>query len=113
MFYPSQVKNIKQTDKVLEIGPGASPHPRSDIFLELKLDNEQDYVRQFGQDKKLVTDKEIVFYDGGRMPFSDKQFDYVICSHVLEHVPDVEGFLSEIFRIGKKGYLEYPLITYD
>lgn len=113
MFYPKLITNILPTDKVLEIGPGASPHPRSDIFLELKMDSEEAYVRQFGQNKKLQTDKEVVFYDGIKFPFADKQFDYVICSHVLEHVPDVEGFLSEIFRVGKKGYLEYPLITYD
>ena len=113
MFYPERIKNISPADKVLEIGPGAGPHPRADVFLELKLESEEEYKKQFGQDKKLQTDKEVVFYDGKTFPFADKQFDYVICSHVLEHVPDVEGFLSEIFRVGKKGYLEYPLITYE
>jgi SAM-dependent methyltransferase len=113
MFFPQLIKNIQTGDKVLEIGPGAGPHPRSDVFLELKLDSEEEYVKQFGQDKKLQTEKEIVFYDGTKFPFTDKQFDYVICSHVLEHVPDVEYFLSEVFRVSRKGYFEYPLITYE
>jgi hypothetical protein len=37
----------------------------------------------------------------------------VICSHVLEHVENVELFLSEVFRVADKGYFEYPLIYYD
>lgn len=113
MFFPEKIISIGKNDRVLEIGPGADPHPRSDIFLELKMDNEVDYEQQFGHERKLVTDKRIVFYDGGAFPFADKEFDYVICSHVLEHVPDVKGFLSELFRVAKGGYIEYPLITYE
>jgi SAM-dependent methyltransferase len=33
------------------------------------------------------------------MPFADNQFDIVICSHVLEHVPDDKKAFAEIFRI--------------
>jgi ubiquinone/menaquinone biosynthesis C-methylase UbiE len=113
MFYHNRLKNIAAGDKVLEIGPGISPHPRSDVFLELKLENDEEYAKQFGQRGKLETDKKVVFYDGQKFPFADKEFDYIICSHVLEHVPDVDAFLSEIFRTGKKGYFEYPLITYE
>ena len=112
MFFPQRITKIGTNDNVLEIGPGADPHPRSDVLLELRLD-EKEYVRQFGQEKKLVTDKKVVFYDGNKFPFEDGAFDYVICSHVLEHVPDVERFLSEVFRVGKRGYFEYPLVTYE
>jgi SAM-dependent methyltransferase len=54
-----------------------------------------------------------VFYDGKKFPFEDKAFDYVICSHVLEHVPDPRLFLDEMFRVAHRGYLEYPLLAYD
>ncbi len=113
MFYPEKIIGIKPSDRVLEIGPGADPFWRSDLLLELKLPDEAEYAKQFGHERKLETSKPVVFYDGTRFPFADKEFDYVICSHVLEHVPDVAGFLSEIFRVGKMGYLEYPLITYE
>jgi SAM-dependent methyltransferase len=33
------------------------------------------------------------------MPFADNSFDIVICSHVLEHVPDDAKAFAEIFRI--------------
>jgi len=38
-----------------------------------------------------------------QMPFSDNEFDVVICNHVLEHVPDDRTALREIFRILKPG----------
>lgn len=113
MFFPQNITKIAVNDRVLEIGPGADPHPRSDVFLELQMDDEKAYERQFGHDRKLQTTKPVVFYDGVHFPFADQEFDYVICSHVLEHVPDVPGFMAEVFRVAKRGYFEYPLITYE
>lgn len=113
MFFPERIKGIKDGDRVLEIGPGAHPYHRSDVLLEKKFDNEEEYVRQFGNNEKLSTDKELIFYSGDRFPFEDNSFDYVICSHVLEHVEDLEKFLSEVFRVASKGYFEYPMIYYD
>ncbi|HEV7229990.1 MAG TPA: methyltransferase domain-containing protein [Bacteroidia bacterium] len=113
MFFPDRIKNIQPGDKVLEIGPGASPHQRSDVLLELKYDAEEDRQAQFGHTGALQTDKKIVYYDGTVFPFDNQSFDYIICSHVLEHVPDPEAFLKEIFRVGKKGYFEYPMAYYD
>jgi len=56
----------------------------------------------------------VYFYDGAKFPFKDDEFDYVICSHVIEHVKHPEPFLAEVFRVGGgRGYLEYPLITYE
>jgi SAM-dependent methyltransferase len=37
------------------------------------------------------------------MPFSDDQFDVVICNHVLEHVKDDRKAMSEILRVLRKG----------
>lgn len=113
MFFPEKIKSIKPSDRVLEVGPGATPFFRSDVLLEKKFDTKEEYTSQFGTNDKLKTDKTIVYYDGNIFPFKDKEFDYIICSHVLEHVSDVSFFLSEIFRVSKKGYMEYPLIYYD
>ncbi len=113
MFFPEKVKSIQHGDLVLEIGPGGSPHPRSDVFLEMIYTDAASAEAQRGFAPELKTKKKIIYYDGGIFPFKDKEFDYVICSHVIEHVPDVQSFLKEMFRVAKKGYMEYPLIYYD
>jgi len=43
-----------------------------------------------------------------KLPFKDKEFDYVILSHVLEHVPNILEFIKEVERIAKAGYIELP-----
>jgi len=42
------------------------------------------------------------------LPFKDKAFDFVIASHVLEHTPDPEKFLTELQRVAHAGYIETP-----
>ena len=53
-------------------------------------------------------DKSFVKINEKKLPFKDKEFDFVIASHVAEHVEDVSFFLNELSRIGKKGYIEVP-----
>lgn len=113
MFYPNKIKSIRTNDRVLEIGPGDSPYYRSDVLLELSYENDEDRIKQFGHINTLASDKKVVFYDGNKFPFEDNAFDYIICSHVLEHIIDVDFFLREVYRVAKRGYFEYPLITYD
>ena len=116
MFFPEKITAIRPQDKVLEIGPGASPHHRSDAFLELDFDSSQDMLSQRGGVVKEADfrNRPIHYYDGGEFPFQDNQFNYVICSHVLEHVTDPGIFLNEVFRVGTgRGYIEYPLATYE
>jgi len=112
MFFPERIRSIQKGWRVLEIGPGNSPHPRSNVLLERTFDDDE-ARKQRGGTEKLMTSKSIVFYDGGRFPFEDNEFDYVICSHVIEHVVDVESFCSELFRVSSRGYLEYPTVNYE
>ena len=38
----------------------------------------------------------------------------MIASHVVEHTPDPEGFMAEVFRVcGGRGHLEFPLPTHE
>jgi hypothetical protein len=113
MFFPEKITKINKNDRVLEIGPGGTPFPRSDVFLELKYSDEGEFRQQRGNTDPLVTEKPLIFYDGNKFPIDDQEFDYVICSHVIEHVQDVNQFLSEMFRVASKGYIEYPTIFYE
>lgn len=116
MFYGGKIKSIKAGDRVLEIGPGASPYHRSDAFLEIRLETLEEQIMQRGE---VVAEpnyggRPVYFYDGKEFPFSEGEFDYVICSHVIEHVEDPELFMLEVFRVGRgRGYIEYPLIAYE
>ena len=113
MFYSDRIKNIGDGDRVLEIGPGGTPHPRANVFLEKTWNSDVEWNRQCGGVEPASQGGKTVFYDGGRFPFNDKEFDYVICSHVLEHVEDVPEFVSEINRVARKGYVEFPAIYYE
>ena len=52
--------------------------------------------------------KYTYFKPNKKLPFKNKEFDYVILSHVLEHVPEPFKLRKEIERIGKAGYIELP-----
>jgi len=48
-------------------------------------------------------------YDGRTIPYGDKSFDLVFATHVLEHVTDERGFLSELRRVSRRFvYVEVP-----
>ncbi|MBD1157984.1 class I SAM-dependent methyltransferase [Pelagibacterales bacterium SAG-MED17] len=53
-------------------------------------------------------DKSFIKITEKKLPFKDKEFDFVIASHVAEHVEDISYFLNELSRVGKKGYIEVP-----
>jgi len=46
-----------------------------------------------------------VVHDLGSIPypFSDSEFDQVVCRHVAEHVPDVMALVAELHRVTRAG----------
>ena len=94
--------NIRPDDFVLEIGSGHNPKARSDVLCDKFItDDEQ-------RGGAIVTDRPIVEADGQFLPFADGAFDYVICSHVLEHVEDPARLITELERVARRGYIETP-----
>lgn len=59
-------------------------------------------------DIKIFPHQHFVHADGEHLPFKNKEFDYVICNQVLEHVDNPQLFIQEICRVGKRGYIETP-----
>lgn len=94
--------NIRPNDFVLEIGSGHNPKTRSDVLCDKFIDDDEQ------RGGNLVVDRPMVEADGQYLPFAEKAFDYVICSHVLEHVEDPEMLISELMRVAHRGYIETP-----
>ena len=46
-------------------------------------------------------------------PFEDKEFDFVFCNHIAEHVTDPAAFCKELVRISKRGFIEVPMPFFD
>ena len=82
--------------KILDVGCGYNPNQYATTICDV-LDLKEKY-----------SDKQFVKLDGEKLPFDDKEFDFVVASHVLEHVIDPNNFLKEISRVAKQGYIEVP-----
>ncbi len=53
-----------------------------------------------------------VLADICNLPFKDNEFDFILCNHVLEHIPDDFKAMQEIYRVLKPGgtaILQIPL----
>jgi len=87
-------KNINWN--ILDIGCGYKAHKNATVIADIK-----DFSNLY-KNKKFVQIKE------KKLPFKDKEFDFVIASHVIEHVDDFEFFIQELERISSKGYIELP-----
>lgn len=99
---------LSKQARVLELGPGHNPWFRSNVLCERYL---TDNTERSG---KLARDgRPLIQGDACRLPFADKSFDFVFCSHVMEHMEDVTAFIAEIQRVGKAGYLETPNYIFE
>jgi|TARA_B100000929_G_scaffold274697_1_gene248049 ubiquinone/menaquinone biosynthesis C-methylase UbiE len=87
--------------KVLDIGCGYTAHSNASVICDV-----QD-LSNFYKDKNFIKLNE------KNLPFKDKEFDFVIASHVLEHVIDVDFFIKELERVSTKGYIELPTVLED
>ena len=86
---------------ILDIGCGYTAHKKANVICDVQ-DLSEFYK---GRDFVKLKDKTL--------PFKDKEFDFVITSHVIEHVEDVNFFIKELQRISTKGYIELPTILED
>ena len=92
----NKILEKNQSWKVLDIGCGYRAHKNATVIADA-----QDF-------SDLYKGKKFVQIQGKNLPFKDKEFDYVIASHVIEHVEDFQFLIKEIERISSKGYIELP-----
>ncbi len=87
--------------KILDIGCGFTAHKNANVVCDV-----QD-LSSFYQNKKFVKLNDKI------LPFKDKEFDFVIASHVMEHVKNIDFFIKELQRVSSQGYIELPTILDD
>lgn len=97
---------VNRNDLVLDIGGGDQPHWRADVIVDLYPGEEYSAQRFLGG--SAVTNRPVFAVDAAKTPFRDDAFDFVVCSHTLEHVADPAAVVAEMMRLAPRGYLEVP-----
>lgn len=103
-------------DVVLDLGCGEGRHVISayveaqvhSIGVDLSLDDlrtTQEKFRDFAEPDNDSKSFGLSSANALELPFADNTFDKVICSEVLEHIPDYRGALQEVERVLKPGGL--------
>lgn len=101
-------------DAILDLGCGEGRHCISAYLLKdvtsvgidmsLKdLGTTRERFADFESSHNEAKSLTLSVSDGQSLPFADETFDKVICSEVLEHIPDYGAVLSEIVRVLKPG----------
>ena len=95
---------------VLDVGCGRGRHTHAiaqrDGVLAVGIDLSFDDVKASRDAFFMIPESDgwgVANADALRLPFSDSVFDAVVCSEVLEHLPDYRAALAEIARVMKPG----------
>ncbi|MFM8861235.1 MAG: class I SAM-dependent methyltransferase [Acidimicrobiia bacterium] len=91
---------------VLDVGGGDQPHWRADVVVDLYPESSLASQRIVGGGARV--DRPLFMADVAALPFASGAFDYVVCSHTLEHVPDPAAAVAELCRVAPSGYIEVP-----
>lgn len=95
--------NIAEGDLVLDIGSGGWPFQRADHLADKYPDATTHRVEHLKRDQRPFFQVDLE-----SLPFRDKAYDFVFCSHVLEHLESPGLAIRELTRIAHRGYIEVP-----
>lgn len=102
---------LKPGWRLLDAGAGDQPFFAATTLLDR---TPRTFPRQSGDFRENPTLSLVsngvpyVVGDIESLPFVSKAFDFVYASHVIEHVEDPTRALSELSRVGRRGYIECP-----
>ena len=108
MGYESIAKFVKPGETVLDAGCGEGvlawylAERGADVTaMDISKPNLEN-ARAFLEKKDVLDQVRLVRGDAENLPFADASFDWVVSSHVLEHLPDFDKGLAEIRRVTKR-----------
>ncbi len=95
--------------KVLDVGCGHMPYKK----MILENDKVIGYTGIDIKSESYQTEiKPDYFWDGNILPFQDAEFDIVLLTEVLEHIPDPSNILKEIRRVLKSEGLLFITVPF-
>jgi hypothetical protein len=107
--------SLREGDRVLDVGGWYRPFNRADVVVDLLPYGTRGLGGSSGAGPERFDESSWVVQDvcSAALPFPDKSFDYVICSHTLEDIRDPLFLCSELVRVAARGYLEVPSRTIE
>ena len=108
---PHVLDSIGDDHRVLDVGGWAKPFTRADWVVDIMPYDNRGWAGRQGPERERFSRDSWVQMDVNskeRLPFEDKFFDFVVCSHTLEDIRDPVFLCSELNRVAKRGYLETP-----
>ena len=94
---------IAPDDLVLDIGSGGWPFKRANHLADKYPDETTHRMEAMVRDQRPFFEVDLE-----HLPFSDRTYDFVFCSHVLEHLDKPGQAMRELMRVGRRGYIEVP-----
>jgi len=88
---------VRKNMRILVIGCGN----RNDIKLFKKFSKPVLFDLSIKAVQSIDKDFKVINADALSIPLADNSFDEIVCSEVLEHIPNVEMAISEISRVLK------------
>jgi SAM-dependent methyltransferase len=95
--------DIAPSDLVLDIGSGGWPFKRANHLADKYPDATTHRVEIMVRDERPFFEVDLE-----RLSFNDHAYDFVFCSHVLEHLDNPGQAMRELMRVGRRGYIEVP-----
>lgn len=95
--------DIKPGERVLDVGFGGWPFRQATHLADLYVGETTHRMESLKRDDRLF-----LVIDVQKMPFRDKEWDFIFCSHVLEHLERPGDACRELMRVSRRGYIEVP-----
>ena len=104
---------LRDGDLVLDMGSGTGRHVLAACLRPCRvvgLDSDLESLALAGRYVNLISSWGVVKASatlmlgwGDRLPFADCSFDRILCTEVLEHIPDDSATIREIMRVLRPG----------